>query len=97
MSNIATSPLLEAIKPALMEIVKEAVVAVLSQMDERQQPLPLRVNVDKAAELTGYSRNSLYQYHSKGLIPGAHKVGGKLMFDTKELQDWISAGGRRAS
>lgn len=95
MSNAATSILLEAVRPALMEIVQEAVVAALSQMGERQRPLPERINVEKASELTGYSRNSLYQMHSRGQVPGAHKVGGKLMFDTAMIREWASNGGAK--
>ena len=56
---------------------------------------PEKINVTQASELTGYTKNSLYQMHSKGTIPGALKVGGKLMFDTATLRSWVNSGGMR--
>ncbi len=88
MSSIALS-LLEEIRPALDEIIRGAVTAALS---EGQPRYPERVAVAQAAEITGYSKNSLYQMNSKGQVPGAHKVGGKLMFETAALQEWVRSG-----
>ena len=52
-----------------------------------------KVGVEQASEITGYSKNTLYQMHSQGKIPCAVKVGSKLMFRTRELQDWVDNGG----
>ena len=53
------------------------------------------MNVDQAMEITGYSRNSIYQMRSAGTIPGAVEIGGKLMFETAVLQDWVRNGAPR--
>ena len=55
---------------------------------------PEWVSVEQASEITSYSKNSLYQMHLKGKVPGAKKVGGKLLFETKALQEWVKNGGR---
>ena len=91
MDNIA-SMIFESIKPELMELVENAVLAALRKTQEFKQ-YPDRVNVQQASEITGYSKNSLYQMHSRGQIPCAIKVGAKLMFRTKELYKWIENGG----
>ena len=81
----------ELIKPELKALVEEAVLAALQK--ERKPKYPERVNVNQASEITGYTKNSLYQMHSHGQIPSAIKVGSKLMFKTRELQDWVEQGG----
>ena len=88
MPSIALS-LLEEIRPALDEIIRGAVKAALN---EEQPRYPERVAVDLAAEITGYSKNSLYQMNHLGKVPGAIKIGGKLMFETKALQEWVRSG-----
>jgi len=91
--NSDFSPILQELRPMIVGLLSEAMVAALKQMETAKPRYPERVNVEKASEITGYSKNSLYQMHSRGLIPGAHKVGGKLLFDTKELILWLEAGG----
>ena len=75
-------------------MVKEAVAEALQEYHPAE-PIryPERVSVIQAAEITGYTKSSLYQMHSKGKVPGAQKVGGKLMFNTAALQEWVSNGG----
>lgn len=91
MDNIA-SMIFEAIRPELNTLVEEAVLSALGKA-QQQQHYPEKVNVEQASEITGYSKNSLYQMHSRGQIPCAIKVGAKLMFRTKELQEWVEKGG----
>ena len=81
----------------LMNIVKEAVAEALREQ-QSQEPIryPERVSVAQASEITGYSKNSLYQMHSKGKVPGALKVGGKLVFETETLRKWVEDGGNAA-
>ena len=86
-----TSIIFETIKPELKLLVEEAVLSALQKANQLPR-YPERVNVDQASEITGYSKNSLYQMHSHGRIPGAIKVGAKLMFKTKELQEWVEQG-----
>lgn len=93
MSN-GTSCLLDAVKALLTPMVKEAVTEALKEQHSQELPrYPEKVTVAQASEITKYSRNSLYQMHSKGLIPGAVKVGGKLLFDTATLRKWVEEGG----
>ena len=67
--------------------------------EQKAQELPAypeKVGVAQASEITGFTKNSLYQMHSKGKVPGAKKVGGKLMFDTAILREWRDNGGNVA-
>ena len=36
-----------------------------------------------------------YQLHSQGKVPGAHKVGSKLMFYTATRRKWVEEGGAK--
>ena len=85
--------LAEELRPYLSQLVKDAVKAALAEKAE-QPRYPERVAVQTAAKITGYKVNSIYQMHSRKQIPGALKVGGKLMFDTAVLQKWVSSGAR---
>ena len=90
-------PLLDALKALLCPLVKEAVAEALKEQKSSELPAyPEKVNVDQASEITRYSKNSLYQMHSKGKVPGAQKVGGKLVFDTATLRKWVENGGNAA-
>ena len=89
----ALNLLLEKLRPYLMSIAMESISTVSEKKGECQYGE--KINVEQASELTGYSKNSLYQMHSKGQIPGALKVGGKLMFDTATLRNWVNSGGKR--
>ena len=89
-----TIPLGSYMEEFLRRIVKEAVAEALRE-NQPMEPIryPERVTVAQASEITGYTKNSLYQMHSKGKIPGAQKVGGKLLFNTAALQKWVNEGG----
>ena len=90
-------PLLDALKALLCPLVKEAVAEALKEQKSSELPAyPEKVGIAQASEITGYSKNSLYQMHSKGKIPGALRVGGKLMFDTAMLREWRDNGGNAA-
>ncbi len=83
---------------ALLTLRVKAAVAEAFREYHSAEPIryPERVSVAQASEITGYSKNSLYQMHSKGKVPGALKVGGKLMFDTATLKKWVEEGGNVA-
>ena len=81
--------LTDELRPWLEQLIKDTVTAALN---EEQPRYPERVAVDLAAEITGYSKNSLYQMNHLGKVPGAIKIGGKLMFETKALQEWVRSG-----
>ena len=92
--NNGLSPIFQEIRPLLVDLLSEALVSAFQKVEADQPRYPERVSVEKASEITGYSKNSLYQMHSRGTIPGAHKVGGKLLFETKVLLQWVEAGGK---
>ena len=85
--------IIEAIRPELNTLVEEAVISALGKVEQQLRQYPEKVNIEQASEITGYSKNSLYQMHSRGQIPCAIKIGSKLMFRTKELQEWVERGG----
>lgn len=93
MSSIALS-LLEELRPELTKLVQDAVAAAIKA--DSGSHYPEKVGIAQASELTGFSKNSLYQMHSKGKVPGALKVGGKLLFDTATLREWVNNGGNAA-
>ena len=69
--------LLSALQALLVPMVKEAVAEALREQNSQELPAyPEKVSVAQASEITGYSKNSLYQMHSKGKVPGALRVGG---------------------
>ena len=92
MSSIALA-LLDELKPELSKLIQESVEAALHK--ESGTRYPEKVTVTQASEITGYSKNSLYQMHHNGAIPGAVKVGGKLLFDSATLRQWVNEGGCR--
>ena len=92
MDNIS-SMIFEAIKPELKSLIEQSVLAAMGKVQQQLRQYPEKVNIIQASEITGYSKNSLYQMHSRGQIPGAMKIGSKLMFRTKELQEWVERGG----
>ena len=94
MSNSA-SILGSYVEDILKTIVKEAVAEAFQKKAEETPRYPEKVAIDQASEITGYTKNSLYQMHSRGQVPGALKVGGKLLFDTAILKRWVAEGGRR--
>ena len=85
--------IIETIRPELNTLVEEAVISALGKVEQQLRQYPEKVNIEQASEITGYSKNSLYQMHSRGQIPCAIKIGSKLMFRTKELQEWVERGG----
>lgn len=92
MNDNITSIILDSIRPELSKLVEDAVLSALSKMQQARH-YPEKVGVEQASEITGYSKNTLYQMHSQGKIPCAVKVGSKLMFRTRELHDWVDNGG----
>ncbi len=49
------------------------------------------IDLDRAAEITGKSKHTLYRYTSQGLIP-CYKRGRSIYFFEDELYDWIRRG-----
>ena len=93
MSSIALA-LLDELRPELSKLIQESVEAAL--LKESGTRYPEKVSVAQASEITGYSKNSLYQMNHNRTIPGAIKIGGKLLFDTATLRKWVEEGGCKA-
>ena len=81
--------LTDELRPWLEQLIKDTVTAALA---EGQPRYPEFVSPNLAAEITGYSKNSIYQMNHNGKMPGARKIGGKLMFETAALQEWVRSG-----
>jgi predicted DNA-binding transcriptional regulator AlpA len=56
-----------------------------SQIQKYLQP-------EQLSELIGWKLTTVYQNHHKGLIPGACKVGNRLLFIRDIIEDWIDQG-----
>ena len=65
------------------------------QRSERERPeppkqeLPKYLSPLKLSELTNWKLSTVYQNHHNGLIPGARKMGGRLLFETNVILSWI--------
>lgn len=69
----------KAMKELLHEVVN-------MQIDEKSV-----IGIDEVCKLTGYAKNTIYQYVHKQTIP-FHKPehgGRKLIFFRKEIEDWL--------
>ena len=87
--------ILETIKSIVYPWIKEAASEAIQEQNRQMlHRYPEKVTVAQASEITGYSRNSIYQMHSKGSIPGALKIRGKLLFDTETLRRWVNSQGK---
>jgi hypothetical protein len=54
-----------------------------------KQELPKYLNPVQLTELIPWKLTTVYQNHHNGLIPGAKKVGNRLLFDTAIILKWI--------
>lgn len=92
MNNSFTDIFFEEMVQRMLPRFEEMLEAKLSA---RNPVYPELVSVKVAAEITGYSINSLYQMKHSGKIPEDCyvKIGGKLMFKSKALQEWVRSGG----
>ncbi|WP_178989526.1 helix-turn-helix domain-containing protein [Winogradskyella schleiferi] len=65
--------------------------ALLLNKAEPQNLIDDPVPIDKIANLTGYSKATIYGYCQKNLIPH-HKKCGRLFFFKSEIVAWIKEG-----
>jgi hypothetical protein len=47
------------------------------------------LNPTQLSELIGWKITTVYQNHHNGLIPGAKKIGNRLLFDSAIILSWI--------
>ncbi len=60
------------------------------QVDKME--LPKFLNPVDLSKLIGWKLTTVYQNHHNGMIPGALKVGNRLLFDSKVILKWIEDG-----
>lgn len=86
----------EAIKELIEQVASRAAEAAVRRYAEEHRPKPSRygdrMTVEDLMRETGFARQTVYQKNSNKAIPGAVKVGSKLMFITAEVTPWIEAG-----
>jgi len=69
---------------------------ILRAESKRPEPpkseMPKYLSPQELADLIKKKITTVYQNHHNGLIPGAIKVGSRLLFDTEIILKWIEAG-----
>lgn len=76
----------------LTPIVKKAVGDAFREAAPKAPKYGRLMTVDQLANESGYSKHSIYQKNCNHEIPGAVKVGNKLMFETSTALEWIKDG-----
>lgn len=61
---------------------------VINEKDNEKNDV---IDITEAAELTGLSKNTIYQYSSRNQIPKLEGKTKKLLFSRKELLAWLKA------
>lgn len=89
--NEIQDTLVELFRPVFVQLFSEC-ASKQREADARRNELPKFVNVEGAMQITGLAKTSIYQMHSNGLIPGACKHGGRLMFRSADLVAWVESG-----
>ena len=86
----------QVIQQLIEQAANRAADAAVRRFAEEHKPKPSRygdrMTVEDLMKETGFARQTVYQKHSNRAIPGAVKVGSKLMFVTAEVTPWIEAG-----
>lgn len=86
----------EVIKQLIEQAANRAAEAAVQRFALEHQPKPSRygdrMTPQDLRKETGWALQTVYQKRSNGQIPGAVKVGSKLMFITAEVMPWIEAG-----
>ena len=80
------------IEKAAQQAAESAVRLYIEKTDKKTSRYGERMTVADLMRETGRARQTVYQMHSAGQIPGAVKIGGKLMFKTAEILPWIEVG-----
>lgn len=57
--------------------------------EPQKAELPRYLFPAELAELVNWKLSTVYQNHSHGLIPGARKTAGRLLFLTEEILQWV--------
>lgn len=92
-NQIEVTAIIESfITPIIQKAVNQAVKKAIQQNQVlSHKPKNEILDINGAVEITGNSKNTIYQLTSKKLIPH-FKRGRKLYFKRSELLKWIEAG-----
>ena len=73
-----------------MTDLREILLSILSAIENVEINAQLWLTPDKVSKYLGVSKNTIYQYVSRGKIP-FHKIpnSSKLIFNRKEIDEWI--------
>jgi len=77
-------------KEELMELIKESIHEEIQTFLKglNQKTIPERFSLVEAAQYLGVSKSAMYKYTHTRTIP-FHKFGKRVIFYTKELDEWI--------
>jgi len=59
-------------------------------------PVPVMLSLNEAAALAGVSRNTVSRMASKGKVPGARRIGDRLLFNRRLFLSWLGEEVERA-
>lgn len=68
---------------------KGLVRSLISKQNPEKKELPKYLSPAQLSDLTNWKLSTVYQNRYNGLIPGAKKMGGKLLFETEVILAWI--------
>ena len=79
--------ILKVLDESEKRIIK-TIIEIINNQDNEKNDV---VDITEAAELTGLSKNTIYQYSSRNQIPKLEGKTKKLLFSRKELLAWLKA------
>lgn len=82
----------EQLVTLISRCVRQAVTEAMEEHDRRTTPAPKYLTPGGVSERSNLSKQTIYQRHSNGTIPGAVRDGGKLLFVTEVIDRWVAAG-----
>ena len=81
-----------------MTEIKEILIQISTQLGEISSLSKTWLTVDEVADYLGLTSNTVYQYVSQGRIPFDKLPNGrKLLFNRRELDQWIISGRKGAA
>lgn len=82
----------EILNAVLGPIIRREVSGALKDAMPKAPKFGRLMTVDQLARESNYSKHTIYQKNSCREIPGAVKIGSKLMFETSTVLEWIKDG-----
>lgn len=66
----------------------EGAVSTAIQISQKPKAESKYLSVEEMAEFLKLKVSTIYQHHSRGLLPGGRKLNGRLLFDRAEVEAW---------